>query len=755
MPENRNRIYKILNEQKAEKFLAKAREAKTPYTKYYYQQQASMAKWSVERGEPILPREPEEPSWNNRKHWHEVRSQARSPYVFVPLNTIIQMPELVWGVHLGPGKTTSRIYPLKTGLCADIEVEWLVETPILIGGKKDHKGVISAVHVEKDRKKKWIIPGSTLRGHIRSILQTIAYGRLWPFNHNQRFGLRDFLHPKYGGEGAAVSKAQKVRAGWLRKKENGDWEITPCKWAYVRFEGLEAVNIIEVEGFNAEEFKSWPEWLALPRIQKYKAFSMIDPDGHYNFSEATQVGFTKDSRNPERNGRPVYKLARDGSLRGHLVFSGAFPVQKNKEGNIITNNHTKRYEYVFWGADSNKTRTIDPDAMERFRYANGKVVGNSIRPEGGWADFLDTINAGKPVPVFYVGNLEHQDRDFAFGFTRMFKIVHEFSIGDMAKNSNPHHLPAADAQGGKERPDFYRPDFVENLFGYVHEPEKIGTTKAMQRKGRVSFGFGIPLNADAFEETGTVETILGGPKPSFAPFYLKGKIKDWSWAGSSLAGRKRYVPRYPQDRLSDAWSEIQQRLEDQKNAVPDASEDVITKLRFLRPKPGREDEAVFVSAIRLFNVTWAELGAILWALTFGGKKEKYRHMIGHARPFGAGQVRVRGVRLKVRPNDPLNKVWEKMLVKDGVIENCPLKPFMDAFQVHMQRMVSKWQEEQVVVCFYDACDPALWQQWQGYPDFPKGFVKLRKATQWLKGKDDALPDAPEGPLLTSCSKKKK
>lgn len=107
---------------------------------------------------------------------------------------------------------------------------------------------------------------------------------------------------------------------------------------------------------------------------------------------------------------------------------------------------------------------------------------------------------------------------------------------------------------------------------------------------------------------------MGAPKPSFAPFYLVGPEKDYSasipkgWP--QLAGRKRYIARFRAG-VDDPTTPLRQALDGQKG---DGSAATQSDLQFLAPI----DDAEFVGRIRPHNVSPAELGAVLWAITFGG-----------------------------------------------------------------------------------------------------------------------------------------
>ena len=141
------------------------------------------------------------------------------------------------------------------------------------------------------------------------------------------------------------------------------------------------------------------------------------------------------------------------------------------------------------------------------------------------------------------------------------------------------------------------------------------------------------------------------PRASFAPFYLRGPIKDWTDEarnGNSgearLAGRKRYFARFPAPRLASAEADIVAALSGLNNTT---SPDTQSRLRLLKPA-APNGELVFSGIIRLHNVTAEEIGALLWTLTHGGEARKpYRHMIGRAKNVGAGQARVKSLRMKL------------------------------------------------------------------------------------------------------------
>ena len=133
------------------------------------------------------------------------------------------------------------------------------------------------------------------------------------------------------------------------------------------------------------------------------------------------------------------------------------------------------------------------------------------------------------------------------------------------------------------------------------------------------------------------------PRASYAPFYLRGTYKDWSDNEARLAGRKRYFPRFPAAAAPGAGqAAARTKLYGfLRSWIGNANRDTQSHLAYLEPATDAA-ELTFYGAIRVHNVSAAELGMLLWALTHGGDPAKpYRHMVGRGqgrrRRPGAGQ----------------------------------------------------------------------------------------------------------------------
>ncbi len=600
------------------------------------------------------------------ERWADVAPLVSAPYRFVPLNEVIVAPERQ-GLPLDE--------PLAGDGSATLEVTWGIETPLLIGKSVQESGAEVVVPMHLGGKESWVVPGATLRGLVRSSLEIIAFAKLRQVNDHFRFGVRDFTHRRYRDE-RQIGSDQQICAGWL-KKEGDDYRIEPCAgeggdWGYVEIDGLPG--------------NPRPEsWSKKTRAEKYAAMA------------GRLTGFTVVGPRPLQS-RMVYRPETTGR-------PGTFVVSDKAVGK-------KRYEYVFFPAASAQAIKILPGPWHEFEVMNCRQGRTRLEPDGAWADLVEQVENGEKVPVFWVGSLENQGDDFAFGLTRLFKIPHKCRVGDKIPEA---HRPRLGAGGKPER------DFVENLFGFVDERDDLVKIpggdqlgNALARRSRVSFGFARPSDKSAFalwpDAERRFKTIAMAPRASYAPYYLVGSAKDWSDTDCTLAGRKRYPPRYEAANLAVAEAELRERLKDPEERIVAASRegrppspDVLTRLRFLRPTT---TDAAFVGTIKLHNVTEIELGAVLWALTFGNDTNGlYRHMLGRAKGMGAGQTAVRRIGIVWRPHGAtsIDAAWPATAADELAVRA------MRAFEEYMEKATRQgWRSSETFKAYMKLHAPGTW-----------------------------------------------
>jgi CRISPR-associated protein (TIGR03986 family) len=576
-------------------------------------------------------------------------ARPSAPFRFVTLADVV-----------APSEPVRRDLPVPDGFEASIEVVWAAETPLLIGEEREEQvgRVRLPVVVPMTLGGTHVIPGATLKGMLRAAIEIVAHGRIGEFaNLHHRYGLRDFNHPYYAE--TDVMKPDRVGAGFLHWKtdptaENGRrWVLTPLgpdRWA--------SIEIEELLGHVKDETKpsNRVKWVNTPLHEKYGYLGMrTDLDDGTRLYDFRKSPFNVTPRKWELPDR-----SRERWM-SHPVSTGGQPAIPVFAGEFKGDNVTKRFEYVFFDDPSAVGVELSQQAVDQFTLLNCRPSKNKQEPDGSYAELHPTLARGARIPVFYVGT--PNEPNFHFGLTRLFKIAHRRSVGDVLHQSQAAHEQNWTSKEGRK---VYVADYVEELFGYVADPKRRpGATEerhspnAVARKGRIAFSFARVINPDRIMETNgePIETIMMAPRASFAPFYLRSDSeKDYSADDApKVAGRKRYLPAHrnghPVTSSTIAAIGRAQSAAVGRNSGRPASPEVFSHLRFLVGRNGAEP--LFASEIRLHNVRADEIGAVLFALTHGGDPTKpYRHMLGRAKAFGAGQMRVVSARLKVAANLP-------------------------------------------------------------------------------------------------------
>lgn len=159
-----------------------------------------------------------------QKQKADVSRNISSPYNFVPLNKYVYIPD--WADKV------SQDIPFEDGEDGWIEVTWENVSPLCVrdaSEKKDEKynaTILHSVHVkDADGNLQYFIPGSSLKGMLRSILSVMSYGKMTQYN-NKFFGYRIFDGKKAGYK-KYQEKIGNAEYGWLERKDGG-YFLRPC-----------------------------------------------------------------------------------------------------------------------------------------------------------------------------------------------------------------------------------------------------------------------------------------------------------------------------------------------------------------------------------------------------------------------------------------------------------------------------------------------------------------------------------------------
>ena len=146
--------------------------------------------------------------------------RINAPYNFVPLSDTVVIPE--WGSKV------SHDLPFRDGVSGELELTIEALAPIMVGGeqKQGTERESGQVRFFQTPDKRYAIPGSSLRGVIRSVTEIATFSRMNRID-DKRFGLRDI-----SGTYVSASYTERVRNnvsyGFLSLDAQGKPSITPC-----------------------------------------------------------------------------------------------------------------------------------------------------------------------------------------------------------------------------------------------------------------------------------------------------------------------------------------------------------------------------------------------------------------------------------------------------------------------------------------------------------------------------------------------
>lgn len=405
-------------------------------------------------------------------------SEVHAPYHFVPLSKWVYMPD--WA-HL-----VSHDVPFKDGYSGVIDYTLTNTTPLCVGGEKIKKeGEPTLIKWTKDPSGNPVIPGSSLKGMIRNVLEIASFGK---FNavEQQRFSFRDVS----GGSHylKTIGEVEKnVISGWIKyNAEEQKWQFRECQYAKVSHK-----NIQKEVGKHISNSDT--------ATQKYLAFPL---DSAINADISAPKG--------KQNNRWAESLNK-GKTPGHFVFTS-----KRIEG------RGKKEDYDFSYFFYNTENTV------RFENIKDQVKNLFSNHDQELVRYLK--EKGHPVlgiPVFALLEKQNRNKIHSFGFSKMPRISYKYDTTNLVNNHSKAHNSEAHF------------DLAELIFGTLRD-------NALGLKGRVTFADAVAnFNKSAIYESNKI--ILNSPKPTFFPAYLEQGVKpndkkynDYDNA-SKLSGFKRYI----------------------------------------------------------------------------------------------------------------------------------------------------------------------------------------------------------------------
>lgn len=526
-----------------------------------------------------------------------------SPYNFVP-------PPLkrVWPAWAG---CISHDQPFQDGISGSLSIRITARTPVFLGSGARTDGVETFY---KDGQGRYAIPGSSLRGMLRSVVEIATFGRLGPFN-DDKLGFRDLHHRDY-----TQAMNGKVNAGWLiRDPESKEWHIEACHYAkvdYRHFERLGGRDFQPGEKQGAhEKYIKFEQGGGSP-VQR---FGLRRPHG------PAARPIAPDAKEPIVSEYLEVDPRAPGSVQGTLVFTGQ-PMNRLRD-----EPRRKHSDFFFFGKPTNIYELSEQQVKDfEFIHSDGRQQGKRTpAPNKEWGYWKD--RPSRKVPVFFLltRDAENQVHVRAFGLAGMFRLAADQRISDVVRR----------AQTAPRR----WPDMAEAMFGFVNEGKQddavLDKAPKGALRGRISIGMG--RLATSARDMAPITAVFGAPKPSFYPYYLRhgrGSSFDSPPETERLRNGRtnhKWKTYMSPDATARGWKRYVTRAAPQLKPFLPAKVQDKHKSVFRPIEPG----ASFAAKIRVHNLRPMELGALLWALDFGGDTQAW-HTLGRGRPLGLGGVQI-------------------------------------------------------------------------------------------------------------------
>lgn len=436
----------------------------------------------------------------------------KAPFNFVPLNKEVYYPD--WADKV------SHDVPFSDGESGVIELKIKAETPIFVRNghlenvDKESDDYLSFSHYKYldengNNKKQYFIPGTTIKGMIRSVLEVMSFSELDQYEKDS-FSFRE-MNDEY------LKKMKSIQCGWLRKEGENYYLKKLGEPKRISIEDIDKEYETTIYDFiRTGDFKNDENRTAK---QKYDLFK-----------EKSLINYFKKVETSGRENRKFVEFSSEGE-QGTIVFTGQPGARNTKQKT------GKLYDFVFMN---------DPDA-EFELISNSKLIQqfksvhkNSLDFEG-FGKRKEELENGIAIPVFF---MEKRSELHSIGLSYLYKLPYENSIEDIVNKQQKKNI------------DQNKLDLVNTIFGF--------TDKKRSLKGRIQCGHAL-MKSKEEPELGVRVVTLGSPKASYNPIYIEQQGINNSWKtneyktyddnDSVIAGRKRYPVRnlYPDLKSEDDY----------------------------------------------------------------------------------------------------------------------------------------------------------------------------------------------------------
>ncbi|MCS7055070.1 MAG: TIGR03986 family CRISPR-associated RAMP protein [Thermoflexales bacterium] len=546
----------------------------------------------------------------NTKHNNPTRPDrtAFAPYNFVPLPAQPRIADRPLPHDRYYVQESGR--PVYSGW---FECTLTTETPFYIRGPLPAQEIAAGKEAKNkpdffslDGGKTPRIPGSSLRGLFRNLIEIIGNARLnfvtdrrlvYRAVDTTRLGqqYRDrIMEPDPGDPKHWFTP--RVQAGYIRKDRNGEWCIQPAKkingttWCRISHRALSGLR---------NDLAPWPEKADGERRVKNARLIYVQPS-NYEFQEVRggfiRIRYARALRAAPGPGPGLHKAV--------LIESGQINTKRSEAIIFEPDDAVPQDEWLPLRSvdDDGREIALDRDYRDQITEQQRTILGT----DGALRDMQ---------PVFY---LVENGRLTFFGHTLMMRLPYKKSVLE--------HVPEALRAEGKSDVDL-----AEALFGYTRRGGKQnGKEEIIAFAGRVAFTDGVYQGnlPDPFERL-IKPKVLSTPKPTTFQHYLcqpqpddKAQLRNYD-DDTAIRGYKQY------------WHRGAVKIGDVEETDREKLKHVTQYTEIKAVKAG----AAFTFRIYFDNLRDYELGALAWVLQYAAHSD-YRLKLGMAKPHGMGAVKI-------------------------------------------------------------------------------------------------------------------
>ena len=526
-------------------------------------------------------------------------SYVGNPYNFVPLGTKVYR------------KTEITKHNELTGLSGYLEYQVAAQTPIIVDGGDGH--------FYKNKDGKAAIPGSTMRGLVRSNMQILSQSSVVDDIANEQFmyrcvggSKRDPNQEVYDAalKGESRNALGNVVAAYLSCK-NGQYYLIPAKGKKLNEKKLGKRNyyILSERKVIESQFK---EFTGLKQILQHTDTSHFekekDKDGNLHYIGEKNKAYVPCSKEVYYKTKGLDEVIaislepKQNYRKGTLLLTGFIPEKKAfyviPEMETVSNME----QYRIRGKELEGIDAFKRDFQKKqnqLTAAAGADLDELSEAEKAELEekvnhFFDLPGEGECKPVFYI----EEGKRLCIGVTPHLRLLYEKTIYDgLPREQRDHSL-----------------DYCKAMFGFSKKEESYRSRLAFQEA--ILDGAGTEMNQES--------RILAEPKPSSYLDYLVGGdgCSPAAYRGNfSLRGMKQY------------WLH--------RTVVPQTAGNNGEVVSSFYPYP---QGSSFTGQIRFTNLSEEELGMLLWSLLL---EEGSQQNLGKGKPYGFGRVSISLKKLEI------------------------------------------------------------------------------------------------------------